>query len=534
MHPHTLLLISRSAVLFAFFGLFALATASAQNPGRPYVQDEVLVKLRKGTSNKRSNDLFAARGASKQENLGAQGWVRVKLKKGQDLQSALAELQQNPEVEAVQPNFYYHLAATPNDPMWSNSALYGLTMISAPAAWDTTTGGPSVVVANIDTGMRYTHEDLAANMWKNPGEIQGNGFDDDGNGFADDYYGYDFFYNDPDPLDQHGHGTHTGGTIGAVGNNGLGVAGVNWNVKIMAIKIFSASGKDSTSAMLINAYHYIRMMKERGVNIRVTNNSYAGCDEQCGIDYATKEAIDAMGDAGILNVFAAGNNNQNNDTSATPNYPATYTSPSVLSVASSTSTDLRSGFSAYGVNSVDLTAPGSGVLSTTFASDSSYGIMSGTSMATPHVTGAAALLAAFDPSLSPASIKATLMNTVDTFASLGTTVEQNWAATPIRSSGRLNVARALQNRTVCSFDVSATTISARTKGGSYSVGVTAPQNCDFEIKRGDRWVHLDSDAGSGSGQVRFWIRVNPVVHRTTTLTVAGKTITVNQTRGVAN
>ena len=527
-------LLSRSAALFVIGGLLALVTASAQNSGRPFVPGEVLVKLRKSISKKRSNDLFATRGAARQENLGGQGWVRVKLRKGQDPQSAIAELQKDPDVEAVQPNFYYHLAATPNDPMWSNSALYGLTKISAPAAWDTTTGSPSVVVANIDTGMRYTHEDLAANMWTNPGEIQGNGVDDDGNGFADDYYGYDFFYNDPDPLDEHGHGTHTGGTIGAVGNNGVGVVGVSWNVKVMAIKIFSASGRDSTSAMLINAYNYLRMMKERGVNIRVTNNSYAGCEEQCGIDYATKEAIDAMGDAGILNVFAAGNNNQNNDTSATPNYPGSYTSPSIINVASSTSTDLRSGFSAWGPSSVDLAAPGSGVLSTTFASNSSYGIMSGTSMATPHVTGAAALLAAFDPSLSPASIKATLMNTVDTFTSLGTTVEQNWAPTPVRSAGRLNVARALQNRTVCTFDVAATTISARTKGGYYSVGVTAPQNCDFAVKSSDRWVHVVSDAGTGSGQVRVWVRVNLVAHRSTILTIAGKTVTVNQTRGSAN
>ena len=534
MLRHVQFLVLRSAALSLLFMLSAVVTASAQSNGRAFVHDELLIKVRKGVSKKRSNNLFAGVGASKQEDLGRLGWVRVKLRKGQDLQSAMAELQQDPDVEAVQPNFYYHLAATPNDPLWSNSGLYGLTRISAPAAWDTTTGSASVVVANIDTGMRYTHEDLAANMWTNPGEIQGNGIDDDGNGFADDYYGYDFFYNDPDPLDEHGHGTHTGGTIGAVGNNGLGIVGVSWNVKIMAIKIFSASGRDSTSAMLINAYNYIRMMKERGVNIRVTNNSYAGCDEQCGIDYASKEAIDAMGDAGILNVFAAGNNNQNNDTSATPNYPATYTSPSVLSVASSTSTDVRSGFSAYGANSVDIAAPGSGVLSTYFSSNSSYGLMSGTSMAAPHVTGAAALLSAFDPSLTPASLKATLINTVDTFASLGTTVEQNWAATPIRSSGRLNIARALQSRTVCSFDLTATSISARTKGGYYTVGVTAPENCDFSVKSSERWVYVPADSGSGSWQVRVWIRVNPVVRRTASLTIAVKTVIVNQTRGGAN
>src|SRR5690606_981292 len=153
----------------------------------------------------------------------------------------------------------------------------------------------------------------------------GNGADDDNNGFVDDVHGWDFFYNDSDPMDDTtgfgGHGTHTAGTIGAVGNNGLGVVGVNWNVKIMAIKIYSPAGTDSTSAMLINAYNYVRMMKlQRGVNIRVTNNSYGGCNEACGYDQATKDAIDAMGEAGILNVFAAGNNGSNNE--SVPHYPS--------------------------------------------------------------------------------------------------------------------------------------------------------------------------------------------------------------------
>ena len=520
-----------SLLLVAVVAL-AAQSARSQDPLGPFVRDEVLVKLRKGTTKREAGGIFARLGASESETLGNTGWVRVKIAKGTDPRTAAARFASQHDVEAAQPNFYYKLAAVPNDPLWSNAGMYGLLRISAPAAWDVTTGSQSVVVANIDTGMRYTHEDLAPNMWTNPGEVQGNGIDDDGNGFADDYYGYDFYYNDPDPIDEHGHGTHTGGTIGAAGNNALGVVGVNWSVKIMAIKIYDADGFGTTSAMLINAYEYIRMMKLRGVNIRVTNNSYSGCDEACGYDQATKDAIDAMGEAGILNVFAAGNNAINNDTNAAPNFPASYTSPSVLAVASSTSADLRSSFSAFGAESVDVAAPGSSILSTTAGSNSSYGLSSGTSMATPHVAGAAALLAAFDPSLSPASIKATLLNTVDTFASLGSNVQQNWANTPVRSGGRLNVSRALLQPTVCTFDLTATQINARTKGGYYTIGVAAAPNCDFAVKSGARWVYVEGSADrSGAGQVVVRVATNPVVSRTAELRIGGRTVTVIQARG---
>ena len=520
-----------AAALIALAASFSLA----QTPASSFVADEILVKLRRGTPKKTSNELFSRSGAASQETLGDLGWVRVKVRKGRDPRAAAIEMIQHPDVEAAQPNYYYRLAAAPNDPMWSQSGLYGLTRISAPAAWDATTGSATVVVANIDTGMRYTHEDLAANMWTNPGEVLGNGVDDDGNGFADDYYGYDFFFNDPDPLDEHGHGTHTAGTIGAAGNNALGVVGVNWSVKMMAIKIFNSTGSGTTSAMLINAYNYIRMMKDRGVNIRVTNNSYSGADEADDYDQATKDAIDAMGDAGILNVFAAGNNSSNNDTASIPNYPASYTSPSVLAVAASTSDETRASFSAFGADSVDVAAPGSAVLSTTNAGDNSYGHSSGTSMAAPHVTGAAALLAAFNPALSPASIKATLLNTVDRFANLGPAVEQNWANTPVRSRGRLNVARALQNQTACAFAVSSNAINVHKKGGYFTIGVSSAPNCDFAVRSSANWLWVEGpDARTGSVQVKIRAAVSPRPSRSTTLVIAGQAVTVTQSRLAAN
>jgi subtilisin family serine protease len=494
----------------------------AQKPSGSYAKGELLVKFRSGLSREAISEFQSRSGVLLAERLGDLGWQRIKISDGVDLKSSIAELREFSEVEAVQPNFYYQLALTPNDPQFPNANMYGLTRISAPQAWDLTTGSSAVVVANIDTGMRYTHEDLAANMWTNAGEINGNGVDDDNNGFVDDFYGYDFFFNDANPLDENGHGTHVGGTIGAAGNNALGVAGVNWNVKIMAIKIYDNDGFGTTSAMLINAYNYVRMMKNRGVNIRVTNNSYSGCDEACGYDQATKDALDAMGNAGILNVFAAGNNNANNDSTAAPAYPATYTSPSVLAVGASTNTDARAGFSSWGPVSVDLAAPGQLILSTTWGSNSSYGTLSGTSMASPHVAGAAALLSAHNPNLSVASLKATLMNTVDPVTA--------WAGLT-KTGGRLNVFAALQNQTTCNFNLNGTSIAATTKGGHYTVNVTAPANCDYLVKSNSNWIKLaGSDTLSGNGSVTFRVSLNPTITRSGSITIAGQNVTVTQSR----
>jgi Subtilisin-like serine proteases len=503
------------ACVFAF--LFFSFAANAQNGSKTYVEGELLVKFRSGVTVGSIRAKNVEMGAQILENFADLGWQRVKLPEGLNLKKAIAAYEQMPEVEAVQPNFYYHLQAVPNDTQFGS--LWGMTKISAPAAWDLTTGSSTVVVAVIDTGMKYTHEDLAANVWTNPGEINGNGIDDDGNGFIDDYYGWDFFYDDSDPYDEHGHGTHVAGTIGAVGNNGLGVAGVNWNVRIMPIKIYNSSGYGTTSTMLINAYNYIRMMKNRGVNIRVTNNSYSGCDEACGYDQATKDAIDALGEAGILNVFAAGNDSRNVETN--PAYPASYTSPSILSVAASTSSDARAGFSNWGTTSVDLAAPGQGILSTVMSA-ANYGTMSGTSMAAPHVAGAAALLAAYNPELSPVSLKATLMNTVDVLPA--------WT-TLAKSGGRLNIDRALRDQTVCSFSLSSDSLLVPTKGGVFTVSVTAPANCDYSVKSDSNWISvLSSDTLSGSGSVTFRVSVNPTITRTGTLTIAGQTLTVTQSR----
>ena len=509
------------AICLCVILLSGMTSVFAQKSEKAFADGELLVKFKSGVKRSEVARANAFVGAQLAETLGDLNWVRVRIPNGMTVEAAIEYYRKTGEVEAAQPNFYYRLSATPNDPQFPNSGMYGLGKISAPAAWDLTTGSTAVVVADIDTGMRYTHEDLAANAWTNPGEINGNGVDDDGNGFVDDFYGYDFRFNDSDPLDQHGHGTHTAGTIGAVGNNGVGVAGVNWNVKLMTIKIYSAGATDSTSAMLVNAYNYVRLMKERGVNIRVTNNSYGDCPEACGYDQATKDALDALGAAGVLNVFAAGNNGRNIDTGA-PHYPSSYTLPTILAVASSTSTDARSSFSNFGTTSVDLAAPGSGIFSTTFGSNSSYGGMSGTSMAAPHAAGAAALLSAYNPNLSVYSLKATLMNTVDQLAA--------WNGV-VKSGGRLNVLRALQTQTVCSFNLSQTNILAPTKGGTFTVNVTSAANCDYAVKSDARWISVTSDPLlSGNGAVTFRVSTNQVISRTGTIKIGDQILTVTQSR----
>lgn len=429
-------------VFFVLLGFtllsFDIEKADTQGPviRGQYVAGEVLVKFRPHADSAQVVSKHF-NGVERLRDFSGSGWELLRLPQGLSVPAAIERFRAFTEVSAVQPNFVYHTQTEANDPRFGD--LYGLDKIQAPLAWDTTTGGANVVAAVIDGGIDYNHEDLSANMWRNPGESgtdslgrdrASNGVDDDGNGYTDDLFGIDTINRDSDPRDDSGHGTHVAGTIGAVGNNGRGVVGVNWAVRLMALKTHDAAG-NGTSASVVEAFSYATLMRRRGINVRVTNSSWGGAPEAPAFDQALKDAIDAAGNAGILNVCAAGNSNNNNDSS--PFYPATYDSPSIISVAASDQNDNKVGFSSYGATTVDLAAPGVGILSTL---PGAYGLLSGTSMATPHVSGAAALLSAYNPHLSMSQLKAAILNNAD--------VLPQWIGLTI-SGGRLNLARALQS-----------------------------------------------------------------------------------------
>jgi subtilisin family serine protease len=356
----------------------------------------------------------------------------VRLPQGLSIQAAIAAFRSTPGVLVAQPNYVRRViqqSPPPNDPFWLDGSLWGLKKIQAQSAWTGFTAGDgSVVIASIDTGVDYTHPDLAANMWRNPFEVPGNGIDDDGNGYVDDVHGIDTVNHDSNPIDDQGHGTHTSGTIAAVGNNNEGVAGVNWNAKILACK-FLSSGGSGTDAGAIECFDYIVALRNRGVNIRVSSNSWGAARGTEPPSALLQAAIDAAGAAGIINIFGAGNDGTNNDNM--PFDPASYDSPSIVAVASSGATDRRSFFSNYGASSVDLAAPGENILST--FPGGWYEYSSGTSMATPHVAGVAALLAKLDPSLSAEAMKAILLENVDK--------SSKWNG-KVASGGRLNAFRA--------------------------------------------------------------------------------------------
>lgn len=420
-------------VLFAGFRLFQMGRAYFLKPAvapvgyvavlPAHVPDEVLVRLRAPATAGTLSGVVRAAGALRAEPIRGTGLHRLKLPAGRSVREALVALAGMPGIEWAEPNYRVRTCRVPEGPRFAE--LWGLrnigrTFVSrncgtlpgtpgadmlAADAWERTRGSRQVVVGILDTGIDRTHPNLKANLWTNPGEIPDNGIDDDRNGYVDDVHGYDFVNRQGDPKDDNGHGTHVAGSIGAAGSDGTGVVGVNWEVRLMALKFLSAEGWGSIGDA-VEAIAYARSF-----GVRITNNSWGGG----GFSRSLYEAIRTS-----RSLFVAAAGNSATDCDLVPAYPAAYDLPNIISVAASDPRDDLGCFSNYGLTSVDVAAPGVSILSTlpTYPCaltqrglKQGYDYLDGTSMATGNASGAVALLAASFPRESDAQRRHRLIAT---------------------------------------------------------------------------------------------------------------------------
>ena len=409
------------------------AAAQAQPAAAP---GELIVRFAPDADADARRDLRSSAGVELTAALGVSGMQLVEAEPGPATAAAEQLLERSDSVLYAEPNYLRHATLRPSDPLFGSQWAFenigqsgGLpgADISATEAWDITTGAATTTVAIVDTGVQLSHADLGAAIWTNPGETgagrEANGVDDDGNGLADDWRGWDWVTRDSDPSDGNGHGTHVAGTAGARGNNATGVAGTNWGTRVMALRALNSAGA-GTVADVVAAYRYAA-----GEGARVVNASIGASTPSL----AEADAIAAA--SNTLLVIAAGNGGldgvgDNNDLS--PQYPCSYPLANVVCVAATDRPDRLASFSNYGATTVDLGAPGVDILSTWLGGQ--YRTLTGTSMAAPHVAGAAALLLAAQPALTTADVRKALLDGVDPVASLSGRVA---------SSGRLNIARSL-------------------------------------------------------------------------------------------
>ena len=418
-----------------------------------YKENELFVKFKPEVSEDTIRNTHLEVGSTVlKEYVEIKGLQLVKIPDNMSLSNALKKYMQNKDVEYAEPNYVYKKDSIPDDPYYND--LYGLTKINATGAWDITTGSNSVIIAVVDSGVNTTHPDLINNIWINPNEIAGDGIDNDGDGYIDDINGWNFIDNSSNVTDNNGHGTHVSGIIAATGNNALGVTGMMWNAQIMVLKFLDKNGygyiEDAVSAILYAS--------NKGADI--ISNSWGGGQ----YSQTLKDAIDA---SKALVVCAAGNEYSGVSNDIDPTYPASYTSDNIISVAATDENDTLAYFSNFGENSVDVAAPGKGIYSTYRGS---YGYLSGTSMATPYVSGLAGLIKSLRPDLNALQIKNTILDNVDFISSL---------TGKVLTSGRINAYKALTNIIT---NASVPTASAIIKGGNFYSPVSVNLTTDNSSK----------------------------------------------------
>ena len=537
-----------SLFLAIFLVLVSFNTFATEIIGRgeavTYSTDQILVKFKEGTT---ASSKALAHGDKppviQHAFKNITGLMMLKLDPDVDVQTALESYRNNPNVVYAEHDQIVGISST-NDTSFNE--LWGLhntgqnvngTVGTADAdmnvveAWANTgvTGSNSVVIAVIDSGVQYNHPDLINNMWVNPGEIAGNGVDDDGNGYIDDVYGINAITNSGDPMDDNNHGTHVAGTIAAVGQNSAGITGVSQQAKILACKFLSASGSGSSSDSL-KCLDYIYDLKMSGVNIVVSNNSWGGG----GATQAVSDAIELHKNAGILFIAAAGNSSNNNDLN--PHYPSNYFQPNLISVAATDQNDNQASFSNYGRRSVHVGAPGVNIYSAIVGS--TYSHLQGTSMAAPHVAGLAALLSAEDPTRDWIEIKNLILASGTPTAAINTTTTTGRRIRAWDNDG--TGAMTCSNQTVTAvvypqvssstkiggtkLGLSALNINCAAPGGSVTVTTTGPEAVGI-VTLLDNGLEFDKVAADGVYSA-YWTA--PATTGTYTLTFSnGETQTVS-------
>jgi len=438
------------------------------SPAAPYRSDQILVMPYQGAASDALAKLYASLDSPVRHTFPGLGGLQVvSVPEGETVQGLIEKFQQSGLVQYAEPDYLRFLNAVPNDPKFIDGTLWGLNNtnaadadIDAPEAWDVLTSASNVVVAVLDTGIRYTHEDLAANMWTNPGDTG---------------HGLNAFTGTNNVMDDQGHGTLVSGVLGAVGNNNKGVTGVAWSVQLMAAKCFD-SGGNSSDSLIIACVDYART---NGASVMVA------AFDSTGFSLSLSNAIYAARNSGIIFVTSVGNNSANID--PTPRYPACYDIDNVVTVTATTRTDTLLPVANYGATNVDLAAPGESIYTTWSPTDNFYtSLFAGTSLAAPYVGGAFALMKVKYPSESHQQLIARVLNGVDPLPAL---------AGKCVTGGRLNLRKAL------SPPIQLTSISAP---GSlpYQLRVSAGPNRSCVVESSTNltnWLPIHTNTTSAAG-----------------------------------